>query len=136
VLLHAESSEDESSDGEQEQDDEDDNEPPKRRKTGASKPTPSKKARKSSDGASPRVNGFTKPVKLSPQLAAFMGSETAPRPQITKKLWEYVKERGLQDPSNKQFILADETLRELTGENRFQAFSFSKLIKEHILGYA
>jgi len=65
-----------------------------------------------------------------------MGTEAAPRPQITKFLWEYVKAKGLQDPSNKQFVLADETLRKLTGEERFKAFSFSKLIKDHVLGYA
>lgn len=69
-------------------------------------------------------------------MAAWMGTDAAPRPQITKKLWAYVKENNLQDPANKQFVLADETLKKLTGEERFQAFGFSKLIKQHVFGYA
>ena len=40
----------------------------------------------------------------------------------------------LQDPSNKQFVLADPTLEALTGEKRFKAFGFGKLIKDHFLG--
>lgn len=35
-----------------------------------------------------------------------------------------------------QIVIADETLRQLTGEERFKAFSFNGLIKEHFLGYA
>lgn len=41
-----------------------------------------------------------------------------------------------QDPSDKSFILADDTLRALTGESRFKGFSFAKFIKAHIRGYA
>lgn len=50
-------------------------------------------------------------------------------------MWDYVKENNLQDPENKQFILSDEKLLKLTGEKRFQGFSFLKLIKDQILGY-
>ncbi len=32
--------------------------------------------------------------------------------------------------------MADDTLRALTGEERFKGFSFAKLVKEHIQGYA
>jgi chromatin remodeling complex protein RSC6 len=42
----------------------------------------------------------------------------------------------LQDPSDKSFILADDTLKALAGEERFKGFSFSKYIKDHIRGYA
>lgn len=41
-----------------------------------------------------------------------------------------------QDPSDKSFILADDTLQRLTGEKRFKGFSFAKFIKNHIRGYA
>ncbi|KAL4549609.1 hypothetical protein Ndes2526B_g04612 [Nannochloris sp. 'desiccata'] len=63
------------------------------------------------NGAPAKPNGFTKPVKLAPDLAAWMGSETASRPEITKKVWAYIKQRNLQDPSNKQYALSDETLK-------------------------
>lgn len=35
-------------------------------------------------------------ARLSPQLAAWVGKETASRPEITKHFWAYCKERGLQ----------------------------------------
>jgi upstream activation factor subunit UAF30 len=88
------------------------------------------------DGAAPKLNGFTKPITLSPEMAAWMGAPTASRPAVTKHLWQYIKERDLQDPANKQFVLADDTLRALTGEAKFKAFSFGKLAKKHFLGYA
>lgn len=34
--------------------------------------------------------------RLSDELAAWMGTPTASRPEITKHMWAYVKERGLQ----------------------------------------
>ena len=110
--------------------------PAKRRKTSQTKSTSarSRRAKNSGDGV-PRPSGFTKPCKLSPELAEFMGSETAARHELSKKLWQHVKERDLQDPSNRQYILSDDVLLKLTGEKRFQGFSFGKLIKDHILGY-
>ena len=40
--------------------------------------------------------------------------------------------RPMQDPSDKSFILADDTLKALTGEERFKGFGFAKLIKQHL----
>jgi len=102
----------------------------------AKKPAGSSTRGVNKDGAPAKPNGFTKPVKLAPDLAAWMGSETASRPEITKKVWAYIKERNLQDPANKQYALSDETLKQLTGEDRFLVFGFGKLIKDKILGYA
>ena len=39
----------------------------------------------------------------------------------------------MQDPSNKQFVLCDETLKHLTGEARLKAFGFQSLVKQHFL---
>ena len=44
----------------------------------------------------------------------------------------YVKEKGLQDPKNKQYILCDDALRKLTKVNRFQGFGFQKLMAHHL----
>jgi hypothetical protein len=42
-----------------------------------------------------------------------------------------------QDPTDRSYILADETLQALTGgEKRFKGFSFSKFTKQHFKGYA
>lgn len=39
----------------------------------------------------------------------------------------------LQDPSNKQYVLADDNLKALTGESRIRAFGIQSLIKHHFL---
>ncbi|KAL4418779.1 hypothetical protein ABPG77_001646 [Micractinium sp. CCAP 211/92] len=88
------------------------------------------------EGKQRKPGGFTKECKLSDEMAAWIGKPTASRPEITKFFWEYAKNNELKDPSDKSFILADDTLQRLTGEKRFKGFSFAKFIKNHIRGYA
>ena len=105
---------------------------------GESKPKKSvakKATEKKNSTNKPALTGFTKPLNLSPELQAWAGCEACSRPEITKKLWAYVKENNLQDPNDKRYVISDEALHYLTGEPRFQAFSFLKLIKDHVLGY-
>lgn len=61
--------------------------------------------------------GLNKPVKLKADLAAFLGATELPRTEITKKLWDYIKEKGLQTktengaPENAgKYIVADAKL--------------------------
>ncbi len=61
--------------------------------------------------------GLKKPVKLKPALASFLGAKELPRTEITKKLWDYIKENKLQTktengkPENAgKFIVADAKL--------------------------
>jgi len=63
------------------------------------------------------AKGLSKPVKLKNDLAEFLGATELPRTQITKKLWDYIKENGLQTktengkPENAgKFIVADAEL--------------------------
>jgi len=63
------------------------------------------------------AKGLSKPVKLKPELAAFLGAAELPRTEITKKLWDYIKAHGLQTktengkPENAgKFIVADAKL--------------------------
>jgi upstream activation factor subunit UAF30 len=103
----------------------------------AARPRKAAAAAGGADGDAPKKpNGFQKQMRLSEEMAAWVGKPSASRPEITKHLWAYVKERELQDPENKSFVLADAPLRALTGEARFKAFGFASLIKEHILGAA
>ena len=39
-----------------------------------------------------------------------VGTDPFPRTELTKKLWEYIREHGLQDTINKRNIHADEKL--------------------------
>jgi chromatin remodeling complex protein RSC6 len=61
--------------------------------------------------------GLKKPVKLKAAMASFCGASELPRTEITKKLWDYIKAKGLQTklvngkPENAgKNIVADATL--------------------------
>lgn len=63
------------------------------------------------------AKGLKKPVKLKSDLSAMLGESELPRTEITKRLWDYIKEKGLQTktengaPENAgKFIVADATL--------------------------
>src|SRR3546814_8031938 len=46
-----------------------------------------------------KVNpALMKPLQPSKELAAVVGSDPLPRPQVVKKLWEYIKKNDLQNP--------------------------------------
>ena len=77
--------------------------------------------------------GFKKPVQPDEPLAAVIGSETLPRTEVTKKLWEYIRAQGLQDPENKTFIKADDKLRPIfDGKDRVSMFEMTKLVSNHL----
>jgi SWIB-domain-containing proteins implicated in chromatin remodeling len=68
---------------------------PKTKKTSKRKPNPA----------------FMKPVQPDDKLAAVVGSQPLSRPELTKKLWAYIKRRGLQDKKKRIMINADDALR-------------------------
>lgn len=76
---------------------------------------------------------FMKPVKPDDKLAAIIGSEAVPRTEVTRKVWEYVRNHQLQDPQNKTFIRADEQLKQVFGgKDRVSMFEMTKLVFEHV----
>ncbi|GMH35567.1 hypothetical protein BSKO_03435 [Bryopsis sp. KO-2023] len=77
--------------------------------------------------------GFTKPIKVTTELAEFLGTEEITRPNLTKFMWNYFKSNELQDPADRRHILCDEKLKALTNVDRFQAFSFMKFLKHHVV---
>ncbi|HEV8360464.1 MAG TPA: SWIB/MDM2 domain-containing protein [Candidatus Thermoplasmatota archaeon] len=45
-----------------------------------------------------RNTALSQPVKVSPELAAIIGKNEAPRTEITKKIWEHIKKtKGAQE---------------------------------------
>ncbi len=63
------------------------------------------------------AKGLSKPVKLKKDLAALLGATKLPRTEITKKLWDYIKENKLQTKTENgkpinagKFIVADAKL--------------------------
>jgi chromatin remodeling complex protein RSC6 len=56
-------------------------------------------------------SGFLKPVQISKDLAKFTGwdqSQLRSRVDVTKYICNYIKEKGLQDPTDKRNIRVDE----------------------------
>ena len=64
--------------------------------------------------------GFTKQMNLSEELAEIVGTDTASRAEVVKKMWSYIKENKLQDPRNKQFIKCDEKMMNVVGVKKFR----------------
>ena len=63
----------------------------------------------------PGTTGYLKSCKLSPELAAVMGSDTMPRHEVVKRIWAIVKEKNLYDPKNKQFAICNAELLPVFG---------------------
>lgn len=76
-----------------------------------------------------------KPVQPDAVLAVIVGSAPMPRSEITKKLWEYIKAKGLQDPKVKTNIIADDALKAVFGgKSKVTMFEMTKLVSAHIKG--
>lgn len=110
---------------------------PKKRKDSSDesdyKPTKSAKKRRGSSDSSgedwkatekkknkgkQKYTGFTRPYKLSPDLAALMGAKELPRHEVVKKVWAIIKEKNLYDPKNKQYAICDGPLEKVIGVKR------------------
>lgn len=78
-------------------------------------------------------SAFMKPLNISPELAAVVGKGPMPRSEVVKKLWVYIKSKGLQDPTNKRNINADETLKKVFGgKATVNMFEMTKLVSKHL----
>ncbi|CAI0375437.1 unnamed protein product, partial [Linum tenue] len=75
---------------------------------------------------------FTKLCLLSPQLEEFLGALEMARTEVVKQLWVYIKEKELQDPSNKRNILCDEPLRTIFCVDSINMFEMNKALTKHI----
>lgn len=72
-------------------------------------------------------------VRPSHELAAIVGAGTTVRTEITKKLWRYIKQHGLQDMKNRRMINADQRLRPLfSGEDQVSMFQLTRIINKNL----
>jgi chromatin remodeling complex protein RSC6 len=60
--------------------------------------------------------GFNKEMEVSDKLAAVVGGKPKSRGKVTKKLWAYIKDKDLQEPSDKRLINCDNKLEALFGK--------------------
>jgi chromatin remodeling complex protein RSC6 len=99
----------------------------------ARKKTAKKAARKSSGKKRTPNAAFMKPVRPDATLATVVGSAPLPRTELTKKLWAYIRRKGLQDSKNRRMINADDKLRDVFGGKRqVSMFEMTKLVSKHL----
>jgi len=78
------------------------------------------------------TTAFMKPLKPSAALALIVGSEPLPRTEVTKRIWDYIKARNLQNPANKRNILCDAPLRAVMGKDEVTMFEMTGLVGKHL----
>ena len=78
-------------------------------------------------------SAFMRPVNISEDLAKIVGRGPMPRTEVTKKLWDYIKKKKLQDPNNKRNINPDEALSKVFGSKKaINMFEMTKKINNHL----
>ncbi|CZS94312.1 related to UAF30-subunit of RNA polymerase I transcription factor [Rhynchosporium agropyri] len=80
----------------------------------------------------PKKGGFHKQYHLSAPLADLVGEPTLSRPQVVKKIWEYIKARDLQDPSDKRQILCDDKLQLVFKVDKVHMFTMNKILSKQL----
>jgi len=75
---------------------------------------------------------FMKAMTPSAALAEVVGSTPLPRTEVTKRMWDYIKQHNLQDPANKRNINADAKLQPIFGKDQVTMFEMTKLVNQHL----
>ncbi|MBM3191028.1 MAG: type I DNA topoisomerase [Chlamydiae bacterium] len=78
------------------------------KKTASTTKEPKKKTR-----AAPKQPSY----KVSKELQEIIKVDEITRPELTKKVWEYIKKHNLQDPKNKRLIVPDKKLAKVFGSS-------------------
>jgi upstream activation factor subunit UAF30 len=106
--------------------------PAAKKKTTARKSS-RKTARKKSGTKRVPSAAFMKPMTPSSPLAPVVGSSPLPRTEVTKKLWAYIRRKGLQDSKNRRMINADDNLRPVFGGSKqVSMFEMTRLVNKHL----
>lgn len=102
----------------------------------AKKAAPAKKtAKKAATKKAPaKKKSAGQPAKtLSKELQAVVGEEALSRPDVTKKLWDYIKAHDLQDPKNKRLIVPDAKLAKVFGsKDPVDMMKLAGLLSKHL----
>jgi upstream activation factor subunit UAF30 len=106
---------------------------PAAKKAPAKKPAAKKPAAKKPAAKRKPNAAFMKAMTPSAMLAAVIGSMPAPRTEVTKKIWDYIKKNKLQDAINRRLINADEKLKAVFGgKKQVSMFEMTKLVSNHL----
>jgi DNA topoisomerase I len=70
---------------------------------------------------------------LSPALQEIVGAPSLSRPEVVKKVWEYIKAHDCQDKKNKRLIVPDKALAKLFGSKEpLDMMKLSAALNKHI----
>lgn len=91
-----------------------------------------KKAAKPAKKASKKAGLTQINYTVSEELQAVVGAKQLTRPQIVKKLWEYIKAKKCQDVKNKRMINPDEKLAKIMGSKPVDMLKMAGHLNKHI----
>ncbi len=92
-----------------------------------------KKGEKEEKGEKPKRAKRQQPTyTLSPALQEITGEKELSRPDVTKKLWEYIKAHNLQDPKNKRTIIPDAKLAQVIGKEPIDMMKLAGKLSKHL----
>ncbi len=115
--------------------------PPRKTGGAASKAAPAKKsaaakkapaAKRVAAPKAPRKTTAATGKQPSAALAAVIGEGAVSRPEVVKKLWDYIKANGLQDAADKRKINADAKLRPVFGKDQVTMFEIAGIVGQHL----
>lgn len=109
-------------------------------KKGAVKTAPAKKAPAAKKAAATKTPKPKAPRKTtaatgkqpSAALAAVIGEGAVSRPEVVKKLWDYIKANGLQDAADKRRVNADAKLALVFGKPQVTMFEIAGIVGQHL----
>ena len=103
------------------------------KKAGSAESTSAKMASAGKGASGKKVNpALMRPLQPSKELAAVVGSDPLPRPEVVSKVWDYIKRNNIQNPSNKREIKADDKLRAVFGKDSVSMFEMNKHLAQHL----
>jgi upstream activation factor subunit UAF30 len=78
-------------------------------------------------------SAFMTPMTPDAALAAIVGRNPLPRTEVTKRIWDYIRQNNLQDPNDKRSIRADDKMRKVfNGQDKVTMFELTKLVNAHL----
>jgi len=72
-------------------------------------------------------------MKPCPALAKVIGPQPVSRVDLPKRVWVYLRSKGLQTAQASTTIQCDEVLRALCGKGTISTFELMKVLSEHLV---
>ncbi|SCV04449.1 LAME_0H18514g1_1 [Lachancea meyersii CBS 8951] len=99
----------------------------KKSQDGSAVSKPKKKRKTSENGNALSQNKMI----LSPELQELVKEPEMARTQVVKKVWEYIREHDLQNPSDRREIMCDDKMKPIFGA-KTTMFALNKSLSKHI----